>query len=322
MEKPSQHQNHTGCPFITNYYNFHKPNRTPGPADEKFLQAEIIFLSIFQIGIAEAYVFLYQDCKDVAHFQQWLIDKRGIDGYKEAVQKFNNWYYSAPAKNNNPVSKFLNHAQITFWEEFGYLKVTDLVTGQDCDEVVALMCNVLAIDINNPSSWYPGHDQLQGMMLMRYQDEAIVKIRNNEKIRQVFAQLYDNNVLYPNTEKLSYNPPENNHYRFMGSPLHWDMDFNRGPKYYIQGLVYLNDVPEDRGALTLIPGFHHEIDQFFQLHTNPNQAIEILRAEARQIPIAGKKGDLILWLQALPHAASPNHSSLPRFVQYISYNNP
>jgi ectoine hydroxylase-related dioxygenase (phytanoyl-CoA dioxygenase family) len=38
------------------------------------------------------------------------------------------------------------------------------------------------------------------------------------------------------------------------------------------------------------------------------------------IPVPGKKGDIVLWLQTLPHAASANHSDLPRFVQYISFS--
>ncbi|RZK42715.1 MAG: phytanoyl-CoA dioxygenase, partial [Pedobacter sp.] len=133
------------------------------------------------------------------------------------------------------------------------------------------------------------------------------------------SQLYGGKNVVPNTEKLSYNPPENTQYRFAGSPLHWDIDFNSGIQYHIQGLIYLNDVPAKRGALTLIQGFHHEIETFLAGHPSPEVAIEKLRTENRQIAIAGKKGDLIVWLEALPHAASPNQSDQPRFVQYVSF---
>jgi ectoine hydroxylase-related dioxygenase (phytanoyl-CoA dioxygenase family) len=36
------------------------------------------------------------------------------------------------------------------------------------------------------------------------------------------------------------------------------------------------------------------------------------------IPIPGDAGDLIIWHHALPHAATPNHGSAPRVVQYLN----
>ncbi|RZK16630.1 MAG: phytanoyl-CoA dioxygenase, partial [Flavobacterium sp.] len=124
--------------------------------------------------------------------------------------------------------------------------------------------------------------------------------------------------LTANCDKVSYNPPETDTFKFKGSTLHWDIDFAAGPQYYIQGLVYLNDVPVNRGAFTLVPGFHKKTKDVLKDESPENALAKIKETEEIKY-LAGKKGDLIIWLQAIPHAASANHSNLPRFVQYVSF---
>ncbi|RZJ84605.1 MAG: phytanoyl-CoA dioxygenase, partial [Chryseobacterium sp.] len=189
----------------------------------------------------------------------------------------------------------------------------------DCDAVTHLICDTLVVDLSNPKSWYPKHQLLQGLMLQLYQDEALSKVRENISVRKVFSDLYESNNIIANCEKVSYNPPENKFFKFMGSPLHWDIDFSIGPRYHIQGLIYLDDVPVERGALTLIPGFHHRLSDFLRNFDTPDEAIATLRQTKKIVPLAGKKGDLIVWLESIPHAASPNQSTVPRFVQYVSF---
>ena len=36
-------------------------------------------------------------------------------------------------------------------------------------------------------------------------------------------------------------------------------------------------------------------------------------------PLAANAGDFIIWHHALPHGASPNSATLPRYVQYLNY---
>jgi ectoine hydroxylase-related dioxygenase (phytanoyl-CoA dioxygenase family) len=40
--------------------------------------------------------------------------------------------------------------------------------------------------------------------------------------------------------------------------------------------------------------------------------------ELQAVPIAAEAGDLIIWHQALPHAATPNPGRSPRVVQYLN----
>lgn len=308
------------CPFIAVYFQNHRPNGVQKQKDERTREEERMFLAFFQIGIFETYQFLYQECRDVAHFKDWIIEVKGMELFLKAARDFNEWHNNNKVYEEGVVSaQLLSEVQVNFWLQNGYLQIPALIGEQECDAVVELMMNTLSIDLNDNKSWYPVHQLLQGLMLQVYQDQNIDKIRYDSKLKLVFTQLYRQKALVAVPEKLGYNPPETDNYRFTGSPLHWDIDFGRGIQYHIQGLIYLNDVPDNRGPLTLIPGFHLEIDEFLAQNPNPELAIKKLRASNRQIAIAGKKGDLIVWLEALPHAASPNHSDQPRFVQYVSF---
>lgn len=309
-------------PFLGFYRSKRNSNARNLQEDVDFQTAERFFLNTFEVGLFEVYEFLYQHCKDDLQFENWLIDLKGRDFYNEKRGLFNDWYENKQEVNNDfSDTKVLSDAELSFWETNGYLQLSDFISTEDCDDVVSLICETLGVNLEHQQTWYPQHEMLQGLMLQLYQGASIEKIRNNDKLFAVFAQLYRNTQLVANCEKVSYNPPETNSFHFMESPLHWDIDFNLGPQYYIQGLVYLNDVPVDRGTFSLVPGFHKKINNVLE-GNNPEAAMEKIRETEKVEYLAGKKGDLILWLQSLPHAASANRSDIPRFVQYVSFLKP
>ena len=307
-------------PFLDVYRLHHHPSHPQKQTDESFTQTEQLFLNVFQLGLFEVYDFLYTKCIDSNHFTQWIIDVKGQDFFDTASFQFNELQNGRNNLHQTGFIDVLTAEQHAFWNTNGYLKIEKLIEEQDCDAVTDLICQTLNIDLADAATWYPQHELLQGLMLQKYQDEAIANIRNNTPLKAVFSSLYGHNNILANCEKVSYNPPVNQHFTFKGSPLHWDINFEIGPRYYIQGLLYLNDVPANRGAFTLIPGFHHQIDDYLTQFDHPESAIADLRNKGLEIPVEGKKGDLIVWLESLPHAASPNCSDLPRFVQYVSFN--
>lgn len=305
--------------FLSIYRSKRNPQNLNSKDEPDFLAAESYFLNTFEIGLFEVYNFLYQDCKSDAHFEDWLINLKGLAFYQEKKNLFNKWCEGKQALANEVYRRqFLSKDEILFWETNGYLQLSEFIAKEDCDEVVVLICETLGVDLIDSKTWYPKHDLLQGLMLQLYQGKAIEKIRKNSRLFEAFADLYETKQLIANSEKVSYNPPETDSFHFMGSALHWDIDFGKGPRYYIQGLVYLNDVPEDRGAFSVIPGFHKKIAEVLK-NESPEVAITKIQETEKLVYLGGKKGDVILWLEALPHAASPNRSDLPRFVQYISF---
>jgi ectoine hydroxylase-related dioxygenase (phytanoyl-CoA dioxygenase family) len=89
--------------------------------------------------------------------------------------------------------------------------------------------------------------------------------------------------------------------------------------FRLQGLLYLTDVQQNSGAFHCVPGFHNKIEDWLSsLPKNANPR-EIALKELMPEPVLGNAGDFIIWHQALPHCATPNHSNLPRMVQYLTY---
>ena len=327
MDQDASLKNKLLCSFLSIYRSYHDPKNPNIRKDKEFIQTEKIFLGLFGLGLLETFSFLFNECYSDEHFQEWIIDRKGKATYDQAVLSFTKWYNhtqnQTPDKeplNALPLNDYLSLEQHRFWEENGYLKVEGVINGQQCDSVVEIICEELNIDLDNKDTWNNNNEKLQGIMFQVFQHDAISAIRNDQSIKAIFSDLYKTNSLIPNVDKLGYNPPLKEGINFKGSPLHWDFDMENGPDYYIQGLVYLNDVPENRGAFTLVPGFHHQLEPFLQQYNDVEKAIDFLRKEKKEIAVAGKKGDLILWLEALPHAASPNYSDSPRFVQYISFS--
>jgi hypothetical protein len=315
----SNTQQLTPCPFLSIVRGYHDPKSPQKNVGEEYVYQEKIFLNFFQIGLFETYHFLYNECIDDEHFKQWIIQLKGADFYRQATLKFNHWYADAGHVTDNRFVSVLSETQHQFWEKNGYLKIDKIIDAQRCNAVIELIIKTLGVDMEKSETWYNDHQLLQGLMLQLYQHKALDDIRNDEQVKSVFASLYDSGALLPNCEKVSFNPPVNGDFTFKGSPLHWDIDFNVGPTYYIQGLLYLNDVPVNRGPFSLIPGYHRQIEAELQ-HKNPELLIEELKAQNLAVPVAGEQGDLILWLQSIPHAATPNLSNIPRFVQYLSFN--
>jgi ectoine hydroxylase-related dioxygenase (phytanoyl-CoA dioxygenase family) len=132
--------------------------------------------------------------------------------------------------------------------------------------------------------------------------------------------LYGTTHIHKVIDKVSFNPPETSFYKFRGSPLHWDVSLVLPVPFKLQGLLYLNDVDENDGAFHCVPGFHNQLEDWLNNlgpGINPRDAA-ILQLKPQPVP--GKAGDFIIWQQALPHWASPNHGKTPRFVQYHTYD--
>lgn len=314
----------TDCNFTTLFYETHQQRRIGKnePIPENFDHMETIWLNFYGLGKFETYFFLYADCKDFQHFKDWVIQLKGQDFVVEADQKFKQWQNNQYQETENPgvFPKVLSPEQMQFWEENGYLKISKVVDGQRCDEVTRQICRHLNVDLNHPATWYMEHPDWQGIMVQLYQNEAMEAIRKQENIRQIFADLYQTDQLVANIEKLGYNPPECEVWGFNHGKLHWDLDMDKPVEFEVQGILYLNDVPENRGPIQLVPGFHQRFDDWIAPFTSLERAHTSMRLTEVPQRITGEQGDLILWRNTIPHAATNNNSNLPRFVQYLSFS--
>ncbi|MFB6454757.1 phytanoyl-CoA dioxygenase family protein [Chitinophaga sp. Hz27] len=297
-----------------------RKSNLPEPVFDNFAYYETRWMSFSELGPFETYSFLYTACNDEQHFREWLEALKGTAFLQEAAAKYEAWLGSAQNTVNETITTtILSEEQFAFWEANGYLRVSGLVPDQYCDDVTGLICSALGVDVGQSATWYPNEPSWHGLMLQLYQHPAIAVIRNHPPLKQLFTELYGTSQLIANTEKVSYNPPETASWRFRHENIHWDIDPKQPVSLYIQGLIYLEDVPEERGPIKVIPGFQHQYENYIAGFPEFVEAQYAIKQHPGTVKVPGKKGDIVLWQHTLPHCATANRDKVPRFVQYISF---
>ena len=155
-------------------------------------------------------------------------------------------------------------------------------------------------------------------MLAVYQHPYLAENRQNFRIHKAFSQLWGRTDLWPSCDRLGFNAPEKFGHQFSSSGLHWDVSLTQPIPFSTQAIIYLSDTTADQGALRLVPGFHRKIDDWLaQLPADADPRQQDLTLLEPQC-IAANAGDMIIWQQALPHAASPNRSDNARLAHYLN----
>jgi hypothetical protein len=256
------------------------------------------------IGMEETMRFLYIERPSFGTFETWL-----------RTHAKNNDTGAAAALEGD----VLTTDDLASWEQNGYIVIRQAVSPEQCHAAQQAIWEYLGADPAQPDTWYTGHAEQRGMMLMFYHHPALEANRDAARIRRAYEQLYGHTNIYRTIDKVSFNPPENGQFTFKGSPLHWDVSLSLPIPMALQGLLYLNDVPAGAGAFHCVPGFHRELETWLgnlPEGTDPrHEAPRILQP----VPVPGNAGDFIIWHQALPHCATPNHGKEPRLVQYLTY---
>lgn len=261
--------------------------------------------TLYQLGISmeDTLQFLYFEKPDLETFKSWISTKQKEDIY-----------------NNEDISdQVLSEQDLKFWNQNGYVIVKNAISKKDCEDTQQAIWDFLKMDPHNKESWYIRHENQKGLMLHFSDHETLNKNRFSPRIKKAYEQLYKTTKIYKTIDKVSFNPPENKNFSFLGSPMHWDISLKQPITFGLQGLLYLSDCGIDDGAFHCVPGFHNEIDHWLD-HLQPNEnprenALKTLKLQA----ITGNAGDFIIWDNRLPHCATPNKGEKPRMVQYLTY---
>lgn len=217
------------------------------------------------------------------------------------------------------IDNVLSEEDLAFWNENGYVIVKDAVSKEDCENTRRAIWDYLKMDPNDKDTWYATHEDLRGLMLNFSDHETLNRNRFSPRVKKAYEQLYKTTKLYKTIDKVSFNPPETNSFKFLGSDLHWDVSLKTPISFGLQGLLYLTDCGPEDGAFHCVPGFHNKIENWLgglDISVNPREeALKTLKAK----PILGSAGDFIIWHHSLPHCATANHGKSPRMVQYLTY---
>lgn len=266
---------------------------------------ELQALFAFGVSLDAAMAFLFQQRPGETAFLAWVTAHGRI---------------AVPAVDE--AARPLSAAERAFWNENGYLVLRGAVPSGQCEDARAAIWDYLDASPADPDSWYRQHPGKRGLMLEFASHPALERNRASAVVRHAYEQLYGGTALFRSFDKVSFNPPETASHRFQGSPLHWDVSLRPPVPYALQGLLYLSDCTPSDGAFQCVPGFRHRLEPWLRAvpaGVHPREwAVHALAPEVVAVP--GQAGDFIIWHQALPHSASPNHGNAPRLVQYLTYS--
>lgn len=289
-----------------------------GPEVNDQWGADTTLIYALGLGLAETMQYLYGEAPSLEQFERWVLDKNGGYIAPARINQINaalspNVLSNAPAIQEGP----LTPADLSFWNENGFVVLHNAVSDSSCGIAVAAICEFLHIDLNRPDTWYNG-PQGHSIWVPLLRHPAIEANRDSTRIRQAFAQIWGRGDLVMTIDQSGMNPPERPGWRFPGPHLHWDTSLELPVPLGVQGILYLTDTAADQGAFTCVPGFHRHIETWLNDLPPGSNPREQNLAALGAVPIAGKAGDLIIWHHALPHGSSPNVARLPRFVQYMT----
>ena len=287
--------------------------------------AEKLLLDTLGLGNLEVYGFLHTERPTLAGLRDWIMAIAGppdpmlLDRYEariaarapgEAAQS-----HLAQIEAMPPA---LDADQLRQWDKQGYVVLPDAIAPGALVALRDLVWRTARATPGDPASWYAR--ETDGIMLSLYRHPAIAAARGSARIHKAFAQVWGSVDLWPAIDRLGFNPPESETHCFAGSDMHFDVSLTRPIPFGTQGLLYLTDTAADQGAFRCVPGFHHRIDAWLDGLGDADPRHADFSAEEQRI--AARAGDLLIWRQDLPHAASPNRGQTPRLVQYLNYYSP
>ncbi len=275
------------------------------------------------LGLEQTASYLGRAAPSFEAFERWLVATNGGVA-PEQVARINaavtgdsmpepcaRWLAAVTA--SPPV---LTAADLAHFDERGYVVLHDAVPKTVREAAAQALCAHLGADPDDPQTWYQRRDH--GIMVQYFQHPAFAAIRRSPRIHKAFAQLWGTADLWTTTDRVGFNAPEREDFRFPGPHLHWDVSVKTPIPFGTGGILYLTDTPPEQGAFTLVPGFQRWGEAWLAaLPAGADPRRQDLYALGPRA-IGGKAGDLVIWHQALPHGASPNRGRRPRLVQYIN----
>lgn len=262
--------------------------------------------------------YLFQNHPDFEGFEHWIATQTDLERKKPSFQRFNQLFENSKSSKTVTLPK-LSHDDLDHFHKKGYLIIREAISKESCNETVQLITQYLGIDLEDSSTWYQSHQDRYGIMVQLFQHELLEKNRHSPKIREAYECLLKTKNLWVSSDRVGFNPPETAHWKFPGPHLHLDIIPKIPMPFGLQGILYLTDTASNQGALTVVPGFHHQIEDWMMQYPTDQIPLSGVFDHLPTEPIAAHAGDFIIWNHCLPHGSSPNTHTQPRILQYINW---
>jgi len=277
-------------------------------------------LAGLRLNVLETSRYLHETRPTLEEFEGWILERNG--GAVEAAALDRLRRALAGEIVGSEVGcldgvEGLSEADLAHWDEHGYVVLKGAVSEENAEAAELAIYEYLGMDREDEESWYTetlGHSIW--VSLLRH--PAFWVNRRSPRMVKAFAQLWGREDLWVTVDQGGLNPPERKGWEFPGPRLHWDTTLAEPHHLDVLGILYLADTPAEQGAFSCVPGFHKSLKGWLDgLPEGVEPRVEALRTLTMK-PVAGKRGDMVLWHTSLPHGSSPNRGTRPRVAQYIS----
>ncbi len=214
----------------------------------------------------------------------------------------------------------LSSQQKKFWDEHGYLKLTDFFTPEE-KELLPNWCKELEDLPEAPGKWMKYFEQntTDQRQLCRIENildyHSVVNdiARGSRTIKLLSSLMGEQAAIFK--EKINFKLPGGN-----GFTPHQDapafVSFNQ--KYHITMMVVIDDATLDNGCLQLAE-CNKRTTEIYPQKSDGSLSDEVVDTITWK-PAHCKTGDILLFDSYLPHYSEVNHSSKSRRAFFITFN--
>jgi hypothetical protein len=169
-----------------------------------------LVLHALGVGLEQAMQYVGHCAPTFEEFERWIIATAGAptvlqvarinaaedgrDCPEEIRRQFADIAAAAP---------ILSAEDLAFWDEHGYVVVSDAVPPDVREAAVSAILTHLGATADNPETWYARRPN--GIMVQYFQHPAFTAIRNSRRIHKAFAQLWNTADLWVSTDRAGFN---------------------------------------------------------------------------------------------------------------------
>jgi len=292
----------------------------PAKAGGREQDLDATLLAGLRLNVLETSRYLHERRPTLEEFEGWILERNGGGIEASSLERLKRALAGeivASEVGCLDEVEGLSEADLAHWDEHGYVVLKSAVSMEQAEAAELAIYEYLGMDWEDEESWYTetlGHSIW--VSLLRH--PAFWVNRRSPRMVKAFAQLWGREDLWVTVDQGGLNPPERKGWEFPGPRLHWDTTLAEPHHLDVLGILYLADTPAEQGAFSCVPGFHKSLKGWLDgLPEGVEPRVEALRRLTMK-PVAGKRGDMVLWHTLLPHGSSPNRGMRPRVAQYIS----
>jgi phytanoyl-CoA hydroxylase len=228
----------------------------------------------------------------------------------------------------------LTRDQVTFYNEHGYLRIPQLFTPDEIDELAdeldRLVHDWAITDQGWTGPWRKGYmneeterkSKLTAMHDLQFYSAPWMRAVTGRKIAEAMSDLLGPNVeLHHSTMHIK--PPESGH----PFPMHQDSPFYEHESgAYVDVLVHLDDTRHENGEIRFLDGSHklgklEHITQTADGPCSPHLPTDKYRLEDT-VPVPAQRGDIVCFNIYTIHGSYLNTTDKPRRLVRVGYRDP